>query len=93
MELVPPLDEFEINEVESEPAHFVVDDDSKADWALRRLQSIRHKQAENEKIASDEITRVTEWLGKVNSALNRDAEYFEAILRPYALLERSHDRK
>jgi phage host-nuclease inhibitor protein Gam len=34
-----------------------------------------------------------EWLEKVNTALERDAEWFESNLRPYALQERSKDRK
>ena len=40
-----------------------------------------------------ELQRVTDWLQKVNTDLERDAEWFEANLRPYALQERSKDRK
>ena len=87
-----PVDEFEI---EQEPARepFTIDDDSKADWAMRKLASIRRKQAENKAIFDREILRVAEWLDKVNTALERDAEWFEANLRPYALLQRSEGRK
>ncbi len=87
-----PVDDFEVIE---EPARepFVVDDDSKADWAMRKLASIRRKQAENTAIFDREVARVSEWLVKVNTALDRDAEWFEANLRPYALQERSKDRK
>ena len=86
------LDEFEIEET---PQHenFVIDDDSKADWAMRKLASIRRKQAENQAIHDRETQRVQEWLSKVNTALERDAEWFEANLKPYALLERSKGRK
>ena len=87
-----PVDDFEIIE---EPARepFIVDDDSKADWAMRKLASIRRKQADNKAIFDKEIQRVTEWLEKVNTALERDAEWFEANLKPYALLQRSEGRK
>lgn len=87
-----PVDDFEIIE---EPARepFVVDDDSKADWAMRKLASIRRKQADNKAIFDRELQRVTDWLQKVNTDLERDAEWFEANLRPYALQERSKDRK
>ena len=89
---VTPIDDFEIIE---EPARepFKVDDDSKADWAMRKLASIRRKQAENKDIFDREVKRVMEWLEKVNTALERDAEWFESNLRPYALQERSKDRK
>jgi hypothetical protein len=89
---VKPIDDFEIVE---EPARepFVVDDDVKADWAMRKLASIRRKQAENKAIFDREVDRVSEWLVKVNTALDRDSEWFEANLRPYALQERSKDRK
>jgi len=89
---IVPVDEFEIQE---EPARepFVVDDDSKADWAMRKLAVIRRKQAENQAIYDRELQRVQEWLQKVNTALERDAEWFEANLRPYALVQRSEGRK
>lgn len=87
-----PVDEFE---VEQEPARepFIIDDDSKADWAMRKLASIRRKQNENQAIFDREVKRVMEWLQKVNTALEKDAEWFESNLRPYALKERYKDRK
>jgi hypothetical protein len=89
---VTPVDDFEIIEEPSrEP--FQVDDDSKADWAMRKLASIRRKQADNKAIYDRELQRVSEWLEKVNTDLERDAEWFESNLRPYALQERSKDRK
>ena len=87
-----PVDDFEIIE---EPARepFKVDDDSKADWAMRKLASIRRKQSDNKVIFDREVLRVAEWLEKVNTDLERDAEWFESNLRPYALTERFKDRK
>ncbi len=92
MENAIPVDDFEIIE---EPARepFIVDNDSKADWAMRKLASIRRKQSDNQTIFDREVERVTEWLQKVNTDLERDAEWFESNLRPYALQERSKDRK
>ena len=87
-----PVDDFEVIE---EPARepFKVDDDSKADWAMRKLESIRRKQSDNKVIFDREVLRVAEWLDKVNTDLERDAEWFESNLRPYALTERLKDRK
>lgn len=87
-----PVDDFEIIE---EPARepFTVDDDGKADWAMRKLASIRRKQLLNTAIHIRETQRVTEWLEKVNTDLEREAEWFESNLKPYALLERHNGRK
>jgi len=87
-----PIDDFDIVETPVLES-FKVDDDQKADWAMRKLAAIRRKQSENKAIADREIQRATEWLQKVNTALENDAGYFEAILTPYALLQRSEGRK
>lgn len=87
-----PIDDFEIIEEPVREA-FIVDDDGKADWAMRKLASVRRKQADNQSIYDREVARVAEWLQKVNTDLERDAEWFESNLKPYALLERSNGRK
>lgn len=92
MSEVQPIDDFEIIEEPTREA-FVVDDDAKADWAMRKLASIRRKQADNKAIYDREVLRVAEWLEKVNTALERDAEWFESNLKPYALTERYNGRK
>jgi len=86
------INDFEIVE---EPARepFKVDDDFKADWAMRKLASIRRKQSDNKTIFDAEVLRVTEWLETVNKGLESDALWFESNLRPYALTERSEGRK
>lgn len=88
----PHIDEFEVEEspiVEG----FKVDNDQKADWAIRKLSKIRKQQAINTAIFDKEVIRVTEWLSKVNANLDGDALYFEAVLTPYALQERFNGRK
>jgi phage host-nuclease inhibitor protein Gam len=89
---IQPIDDFEIIQEPSREA-FVIDDDSKADWAMRKLASIRRKQADNKAIYDREVQRVAEWLDKVNTDLQRDAEWFESNLKPYALTERHNGRK
>jgi len=92
----PDINEFDnpaVSSISAENEGFVVDNDQKADWAIRKLAVIRRKQAENKAIYDAEIIRITEWLSTVNTALDRDALYFEAILTPYALLQRSEGRK
>ena len=89
---VQPVDDFEIIEAPLREA-FIVDDDAKADWAMRKLASLRRKQTDNKAIYDREVLRVAEWLEKVNTDLERDAEWFESNLKPYALTERSNGRK
>jgi hypothetical protein len=92
----PEINEFDnpaVSSISAENEGFVVDNDQKADWAIRKLAVIRRKQAENKAIYDAEVVRITEWLSTVNSALDRDALYFEAVLTPYALLQRSEGRK
>jgi hypothetical protein len=92
----PEINEFDnpaVSSISAENEGFVVDTDQKADWAIRKLAVIRRKQAENKAIYDAEVLRITEWLSTVNTALDRDALYFEAVLTPYALLQRSEGRK
>lgn len=92
----PEINEFDnpaVSSISAENEGFVVDNDQKADWAIRKLAVIRRKQAENKAIYDAEIVRITEWLSTVNTALERDSLYFEAVLRPYALTQRSEGRK
>lgn len=89
---IQPIDDFEIIEEPTREA-FIVNDDAKADWAMRKLASLRRKQTDNKAIYDREVLRVAEWLEKVNTDLERDAEWFESNLKPYALTERYNGRK
>jgi hypothetical protein len=89
---IQPIDDFEIIEEPTREA-FIVNDDAKADWAMRKLASIRRKQGDNKAIYDREVLRVAEWLEKVNTDLERDADWFESNLKPYALTERYNGRK
>jgi len=89
---IQAIDDFEIIEEPTREA-FIVNDDAKADWAMRKLASLRRKQAENKAMYDREVLRVAEWLEKVNTDLERDAEWFESNLKPYALTERYNGRK
>jgi len=89
----PEINEFENAQTPWYSEGFSVDNDQKADWAIRKLAVIRRKQAENKAIHDAEVIRIKEWLSAVNTTLDQDALYFEAVLTPYALLQRSEGRK
>ncbi|CAB4156477.1 Host-nuclease inhibitor protein Gam [uncultured Caudovirales phage] len=92
----PEINEFDspaISSISSENEGFIVDTDQKADWAIRKLAVVRKKQAENKVLHDAEVARIADWLSMVNTALERDALYFEAVLKPYALTQRTEGRK
>src|SRR5215211_6592989 len=54
---------------------------SEADWALRKLAQARLRIDENIALGKAEVERLTAWLSEANKSHQRDAEYFESILR------------
>jgi len=83
------LDEFEIvTDTVEKSEHFVVDNDEKASWALRKLATLRKKMAEQDAIAQKEIERVQQWLETAKKSLENDAEFFESLLLMYAQKQR-----
>jgi phage host-nuclease inhibitor protein Gam len=86
-----PLAEFDTAPVQRET--FTVDNDAKADWALRKLGAIRAKIEENKAIAQAEAERIAAWLEHVNAAFADDIGYFEGQLRQYAETQRAEGRK
>ncbi len=73
------------------PPAFRVDDDGKAEWAIRKLARIRSRQHANEDLADGEIQRVREWLHDVQKPLENDAQYFTGLLTDYAIMQRQED--
>ena len=80
-------------EVESQKEdYFVIDNDQKANWALRKIRHLKNKKDENEEFAETEIEaiqkeidEVNSWLELENSSLSKDIEYLELKLKYYAL--------
>lgn len=71
---------------------FVVDNDKKAVWCLRKIKHLKEKQKHNSELAKaeieeiqKEIDEVQEWLDKENDRLSSNIEYFESLLFSYAL--------
>lgn len=79
-----------MEELEEYEAHFRVDDDSQATWAMKKLREKVLKIRENERIAKEQLDVIAEWLKDVNSALERDAAFFEGHLKDYMRRERNN---
>jgi phage host-nuclease inhibitor protein Gam len=72
---------------------FTVDDQEKANWALRKLRSLQEKKLANEELANKEKAKIDAWLNEVNSQLDQDIEYFQGLLTAYAIRLRQEDPK
>jgi hypothetical protein len=66
---------------------------NEADWALRKLAQARWQMRQNEKLAAAEKERIREWLEAANTGPERDATYFESILRNWHEEQLAEDPK
>ena len=80
MELVEYLDQ-ETGVEEKE--RFVVDNEQKANWALRKIKQLQEKQKENAALAASEIRRIAEWERDVNGELQNNINFFTRLLSDY----------
>ena len=84
------IDEFETQETPEREA-FVVDDLTKATWAMRKLRSVVAGLEANAAIAKAEIERINLWLEEANKSLIQERAFFEAHLTAYLRKEREAD--
>jgi len=92
----------EKKEIRNEDEGFVVDDDNKATWCLRKIRHFKSKQDKNKELAEEqiseiekEIREVEEWLEAENSKLENSIEFMKSKLYSYAqqLREENPDLK
>jgi hypothetical protein len=97
MTAIEPLDDYQAvtdPEVPAEREHFKITDDNAASWAMRKLRTLRERQAEIDTVARDEIARIEKWHLAASGALVADTNFFTAILTHYAQQQRNElDRK
>lgn len=70
---------------------FIIDNDKKATWALRKIKNMKQKQKKNEKLAESqieeiqkEIDEIAEWLDKENGKIQDNIEFLKNKLKNYA---------
>lgn len=71
--------------VPAEIDRYRIGGDKEALWALRKLKAAQAKIADNIEAANEERRLIDSWLEEVNGSLERDANFFEGLLRDYAL--------
>lgn len=90
-DLAIDLNVYEVEETPIEKEAFVVDDLSKATWAMRQLRGIVVQIEANVAIAEAEKERIERWQESVNKSLLNDRLYFETLLTNYLRMERQED--
>lgn len=79
---------------------FVVDNDSKATWYMRKIKQMKKKQQENEELAEEqmaeikaELAEVKAWLDEENGKLDNNIGFMENKLELYAYQLKEADRE
>lgn len=84
---------------QTENEKFVVDDLSKAEWALKKIverqEEIAEKSCQAQQMKADYADKVDAWLREEVEKLSGDIAFFEACLEPFVLaeLEKSGGKK
>lgn len=72
---------------------FVVDDENKANWALRKIRQMKDRIDNNNALAQAEIDKIEHWNNEVNKQAQESIDYFTSLLTSYALNKKAEDPK
>ncbi|WP_079708587.1 host-nuclease inhibitor Gam family protein [Paraliobacillus ryukyuensis] len=89
MELQEYLDQTEAVEQEG----FKVDDEQKANWALRKIAQFQNQQKQNNELATIEISKIEDWNKSENERLQQSIDFFQSHLASFAMEQREKDAK
>jgi phage host-nuclease inhibitor protein Gam len=78
---------------ETDQQGFTIDDDSKANWALRKIAQHKKKIEENNLLAEEEIYKIEAWNKQMNDEAQQSIDYFQSLLAEYAGEKRKSDPK
>ena len=63
---------------------FVIDSDSKADWALEKIKQHKEEIREKEELADERINQIMYWLESETQSIEKNIEHLECLLAEYA---------
>ena len=72
---------------------FVIDNDNKACWALKKIKKHKENIAKKEELAKSQITQINVWLEEETNKLNNKIEHMEGMLFEYAQQLKEQDKK
>ncbi|WP_018250346.1 host-nuclease inhibitor Gam family protein [Orenia marismortui] len=78
---------------ENQEDRYVIDNDSKANSALRKLRELKAKKQEKEEQAEEFKREIDYWLEKEVSSIDSDIEFYEGILTEYAMNLKESDKE
>lgn len=87
------LHEFLDEQEQVQDNSFVVDDENKANWALRKIKQMKDQIDNNNALAQAEIDKIEHWNNEVNKQAQESIDYFTSLLTSYALNKRAEDPK
>lgn len=67
----------------TESDSFIVDSESKADWALRKIREAEARIAQVQQFAQKRIDEINAWVDKITASEQRSIEYFSGLLEVY----------
>ena len=70
---------------------FIVDNEQKANWALRKIKELQQEIEDNTRLAEKEIDKIKTWESQQNKSLGDSILYFEGLLHDYATRKRAED--
>lgn len=79
--------------VRIEAQRFVIDDEQKATWALRKLVRVRAELQEKTNDAQAEIARINEWMDREAERLERQESFFLSLLEEFHRTRLAQDPK
>lgn len=82
--------------MEIKAGRFGIDSEGAANWALRKIKTLKQEKEANEKLAREEIEKINQWLKQENEVIDNSIAHFEALLREYALkieLDKRKDKR
>lgn len=72
---------------------FKIDDEEKANWALRKIANLNKQIEQNNNLAHKEIEKIKEWQKQQNDSVMNDINFFQGLLAEYAMTLRKKDPK
>lgn len=87
------LDNFLDEQITCTQQGYVIDNKDKADWALRKISYYQNKIEEAKELKEKRIQQFNDWFKKETQENDRQIEYFESLLAPYADKELQGSKK
>lgn len=92
MELEQSLNEHIAEEIQAND-RFIINDESKADWALKKIAEADNEIEKLERFAEAQMRQIETWLAKQTDKHLQTKEYMQSLLGEYVNMKREEDSK